>query len=88
MANKSMTGHVKCSFCGKKQEQVRKPHDGYRVVTYVDKYKDGVFVKTVRTEETIYKPIYPKYNVGMAEPTPTPTKSPKPTNTPDPFGWD
>ena len=24
MANKSMTGHVKCSFCGKKQEQVRK----------------------------------------------------------------
>ena len=24
MANKSITGHVKCSFCGKKQEQVRK----------------------------------------------------------------
>ena len=24
MANKSMTGHVRCSFCGKKQDQVRK----------------------------------------------------------------
>ena len=24
MANKSMSGHVKCSFCGKKQDQVRK----------------------------------------------------------------
>ena len=24
MANKSMSGHVRCSFCGKKQDQVRK----------------------------------------------------------------
>lgn len=65
-----------------KQVQVRNPHDGYRVVTYVDKYKNGAFVKTVRTEETFYKPIYPKYKQGVADATPTPTKSPKPTSTP------
>ena len=71
-----------------KQEQVRTPHDGYVVMTYVDKYKDGVFVKTVRTEETTYKVIYPKYNVGLSTPTPSPTKTPKPTNTPDPDDWE
>lgn len=71
-----------------KQEQVRKPHDGYVVKTYVDKYKDGNFVKTVRTEETIYKVIYPKYNVGISTPTPSPTKTPKPTATPDPDDWE
>lgn len=70
-----------------KQEQVRTPHDGYVVMTYVDKYKDGVFVKTVRTEETTYKVIYPKYNVGLSTPTPSPTKTPKPTATPDTDDW-
>ncbi len=70
-----------------KQEQVRTPHDGYVVMTYVDKYKDGVFVKTVRTEETTYKVIYPKYNVGISTPTPSPTKTPKPTATPDTDDW-
>jgi hypothetical protein len=54
----------------------------------VDKYKNGSFVKTVRTEETIYKVIYPKYRIGVAAETPEPTKSPKPTNTPDPDDWD
>ena len=71
-----------------KQEQVRTPHDGYVVKTYVDKYKDGNFVKTVRTEETTYKVIYPKYNVGLSTPTPSPTKTPKPTATPDPDDWE
>ena len=67
-----------------KQVQIRNPHDGYRVVTYLDKYKNGSFVKTVRTEETIYKVIYPKYRIGVATETPAPTKSPKPTDTPEP----
>ena len=71
-----------------KQVQVRNAHDGYVVKTYLDKYKDGHFVKTVRTEETIYKVIYPKYNVGIADPTPVPTKSPKPTSTPDDYDSD
>ncbi len=71
-----------------KQVQVRNPHDGYRVVTYVDKYKDGKFIKTVRTEETFYKPIYPKYKIGVAAETPVPTKSPKPTSTPEDYGFD
>lgn len=71
-----------------KEIQVRNAHDGYRVITYVDKYKNGAFVKTVRTEETFYKPIYPKYKIGVAAETPVPTKSPKPTNTPDPDDWD
>lgn len=67
-----------------KRELLNTPHDGYKVKTYVDKYKDGKFVKTVRTEETIYKPVYPKYRVGTAVITPEPTKTPKPTNTPKP----
>ena len=54
-----------------KKVLIRNPHDGYRVITYVDKYKDGKFVKTVRTEETVYKVIYPKYRVGTAEVTHT-----------------
>ncbi|MBQ1631398.1 MAG: VanW family protein [Clostridia bacterium] len=65
-----------------KQVQIRNAHDGYRVITYVDKYKNGAFVKTVRTEETFYKPIYPKYKIGVAAETPVPTKSPKPTSAP------
>jgi len=76
------------SLAAGKQVQVRNAHDGYRVKTYVDKYKNGSFVKTVRTEETIYKVIYPKYRIGVAAETPEPTKSPKPTNTPDPDDWD
>ena len=65
-----------------KQVQIRNAHDGYRVITYVDKYKNGAFVKTVRKEETFYKPIYPKYTIGVAAETPVPTKSPKPTSAP------
>ena len=60
------------------------PHNGYRVKTYVDKYQDGRFVKTIRTEETTYKPIYPIYRVGTAVVTPVPTKTPKATATPKP----
>ena len=60
------------------------PHNGYVVKTYVDEYKDGKFVKTIRTEETTYKPIYPIYRVGTAVVTPVPTKTPKATATPKP----
>jgi len=60
------------------------PHDGYRVKTYVDKYVNGRFEKTVRTEETVYKVIYAEYKIGKAQATPSPTKTPKPTNTPKP----
>ncbi len=67
-----------------KRELLNTPHDGYKVKTYVDKYKDGKFVKTVRTEETIYKPVYPKYRVGTGVVTPKPTNTPKPTKTPKP----
>ena len=63
---------------------VTNPHDGYRVKTYVDKYKDGKLVKTVRTEETIYKVINAEYRIGVATATPTPTSTPKPTPTPKP----
>lgn len=68
-----------------KQVQVRNAHDGYRVMTYVDKYKDGKFVKTVRTEETVYKVIYPKFRRGIAVDTPEPTKTPKPESTPNSY---
>ena len=40
MANKSMTGHVKCSFCGKKQEQVRKLIAGPECVYICDECID------------------------------------------------
>ena len=62
------------------------PRDGYKVVTYVDKYKDGRFVERWRTEETVYNPIYPKYRRGTAKVTPEPTNTPKPTpsTAPDP----
>ena len=63
---------------------IRNPHDGYKVRTYVDKYVDGKFVKTIRTEETVYKVIYPKYKIGSAVITPAPTNTPKPTATPAP----
>lgn len=46
MANKSMTGHVKCSFCGKKQEQVRKliagPEGVYICDECIDIYADMI----------------------------------------------
>ncbi len=58
------------------------PRDGYRVVTYVDKYKDNKFVERWRTEETTYKPTYPKYRIGTAKVTPPPTNTPKPTDPP------
>ena len=63
---------------------LRNPHNGYKVKTYVDKYKDGKFVETVRTEQTIYDVIYPKYQIGTAVVTPPPTPTPKPTPTPTP----
>ena len=65
---------------------LRNPHDGYKVKTYVDKYQDGRLVKTVRTEETVYKVIYPKYKIGSAEITPAPTATPKVTEPPEDGG--
>lgn len=62
---------------------LRNPHDGYKVKTYVDKYVNGSFVKTVRTEETIYKVIYPKYKIGSAEITAAPIVTPKPSDDDD-----
>ena len=62
------------------------PRDGYRVVTYVDKYKDNKFVERWRTEETTYKPTYPKYRIGTAKVTPEPTPTPKATPAPTPEG--
>ncbi len=62
---------------------IRNPHDGYKVKTYVDKYVNGSFVKTIRTEETVYKVIYPKYKIGSAVITPAPTPTQKPS-TPEP----
>ncbi len=62
---------------------IRNPHDGYKVKTYVDKYVNGSFVKTIRTEETVYKVIYPKYKIGSAEVTAAPVNTPKPTTPPD-----
>ncbi len=61
---------------------IRNPHDGYKVKTYVDKYVNGSFVKTIRTEETVYKVVYPKYKIGSAEITPAPVITPKPTTPP------
>jgi vancomycin resistance protein YoaR len=58
------------------------PRDGYRVMTYVDKYKDGKFVERWRSEETRYDPVYPKYRRGTAKVTLPPTNTPKPTDPP------
>ena len=74
-------------LAGAKPVLIRNPHDGYKVKTYVDKYVNGSFVKTVRTEETVYKVIYPKYKIGSAVVTPVPvTNTPKPTEPPDDGG--
>ena len=43
---------------------------------------NGSFVKTIRTEETVYKVVYPKYKIGSAEITPAPVITPKPTTPP------
>jgi len=67
-----------------KPVQLNTPHNGYYVKTYVDKYQNGQFVKTIRTEETTYKPIYPIFRRGTAVVTPKPTNTPKPTATPKP----
>ena len=77
----------KTMLAGAKPVLIRNPHDGYKVKTYVDKYVNGSFVKTVRTEETVYKVIYPKYKIGSAVVTPVPvTNTPKPTEPPDDGG--
>lgn len=82
--NKYEYEYDKTMLATDKKILLRNPHDGYRVKTYVDKYQDNKFIKTIRTEETIYKVIYPKYRVGTAVITPAPTKTPKPTATPKP----
>lgn len=51
----------------------REGHNYYKVTTYVDKYVNGTFVETVRTETTEYDLIVPKYRIGtMAVTTPAP----------------
>lgn len=57
----------------------REPHPYYKVMTYVDKYVNGVFVETVRTEMTEYDLIVPKYRVGTAIITAPPTNPPPST---------
>ena len=56
----------------------------FKVVTYVDMYRDGSFVKCNYTETSTYKVIYPKYRIGSAVITPAPTATPKVTATPTP----
>lgn len=59
----------------------RKAHDYYKVTTYVDKYVNGSFVETVRTETTIYDMINELHTVGTKV-TATTTATPKATATP------
>ena len=59
----------------------RKAHDYYKVTTYVDKYVNGSFVETVRTETTIYDMINELHTVGTKV-TATATATPKATATP------
>lgn len=47
----------------------REAHDGYRVKTYLVRHANGV-EKIIRTEETVYPVIYPKFRVGPATPAP------------------
>lgn len=63
---------------------IRKGHDGYKVTTYVDQYRDGVFVRCNYTETTVYEMIAPKYRRGTAIVTPPPSPTPKATDTPAP----
>ena len=74
----------KTMLASAKPIQIRKGHDGYKVTTYVDMYRDGKFVKNNYTETTVYEVIYPKYKIGSAVVTPAPTATPKATNTPEP----
>lgn len=57
----------------------REPHNYYKVMTYVDKYVNGTFVETVRTEMTEYDLIVPKYRIGTAVVTNKPTDTPHTT---------
>ena len=63
---------------------IRKGHDGYKVTTYVDMYRDGSFVTCNYSETTVYEMIPPKYRRGTAIVTPAPTATPKATDTPAP----
>jgi len=61
----------------------RVAHDYYKVQTYVDKYLNGVFAETVRTEITEYKLIQEQRTIGT-KPTPTPSLGPVAPVTPAP----
>ena len=65
--------------------RIAAPHTKHSCIS-IDKYQDGRLVKTVRTEETVYKVIYPKYKIGSAEITPAPTATPKVTEPPEDGG--
>lgn len=66
------------------EETISKGHDGYKVTTYVDMYRDGVFVRCNYTETTVYEVIPAEVRVGTAIVTPAPTATPKATSTPAP----
>lgn len=76
----------KTMLASAKPVQIRKAHDGYKVTTYVDMYRNGSFVRCNYTETTVYEVIYPKYIIGSAVITPAPTATPKATDTPAPEG--
>lgn len=57
----------------------REGHNYYKVTTYIDKYINGVFMETVRTETTEYDLILPKIRVG------TQTVQPPVYTDPEPF---
>lgn len=46
-----------------KKVKIREAHDGYRVKTYLIRRENGV-EKIIRTEESNYKVIYPKFRIG------------------------
>ncbi|MCL2695143.1 MAG: VanW family protein [Clostridiales bacterium] len=60
----------------------RTARDYYKVKTFVDKYINGVFVETVRTETTVY-PMFQEQRTIGTKPTPTPAPGPA-TPTPKP----
>ncbi|MDO4543377.1 MAG: VanW family protein [Clostridia bacterium] len=59
---------------------VRKPHDYYLVMSYVDKYVNGEFVETVMSFESEYKLYTEKHLIG---PTAAPTTIPTPAASDD-----
>ena len=73
----------KTMFVGDKQVVEREGKEGKIVNTFIDRYVNGVFDKTVYSETTTYEAITKQIRVGTKpDPTATPSPTPKPTSTP------